>query len=86
MGWIETVRIATEEIKKRRGETTAVQEAEGLAQGIDCERSELCENSSIHLEEAAHLYRDRGWVEMYSNLLDTKIYLVRDEKVKTPDT
>jgi hypothetical protein len=38
------------------------------------------------VEEAAHLYRERGWVMIYSTLLDTNIYLVRDEKVKTPDT
>ena len=37
-------------------------------------------------QEAARLYRERGWVMIYSTLLDTKIYLVRDEKVKTPDT
>ena len=40
---------------------------------------------SICLEEASRLYRERGWIEIYSSLLDGKIYLVRDSKIKTPD-
>ena len=40
----------------------------------------------IHLEETARLYRDRGWIEIYSTRLDSKIYLVRDDKVEPPDT
>ena len=40
---------------------------------------------SICLEEASRLYRERGWIEIYSSLLDNKIYLVRDSKIKTPD-
>ena len=40
---------------------------------------------SICLEEVSRLYRERGWIEIYSSLLDSKIYLVRDSKIKTPD-
>jgi hypothetical protein len=36
--------------------------------------------------KATELYKTRGWIEIFSTLLDTKIYLVRDDKVKTPDT
>ena len=41
MSWIETARITTKEIKEKREETLVVQEAEALAQTIDCEKSEL---------------------------------------------
>lgn len=36
--------------------------------------------------KATELYKARGWIEIYSTLLDTNIYLARDDKVKTPDT
>ena len=36
--------------------------------------------------KATELYKARGWIEIFSTLLDTKIYLVRDDKVKTPDS
>ena len=42
-------------------------------------------DQSICLEEVSRLYRERGWIEIYSSLLDSKIYLVRDSKIKTPD-
>ena len=38
----------------------------------------------IHLEEAVHLYRERGWVQIYSGYLEESIYLVRDESVRVP--
>ena len=85
MSWIETARITTKEIKEKREGTLVVQAAEALAQTIDCEKSELSEKSSIHIKEAARLYQERGWLEIYSSLLDSKIYLVRDSKIKTPD-
>ena len=43
MSWIETARITTKEIKEKREGTLVVQEAEALAQTIDCEKSELSE-------------------------------------------
>ena len=85
MSWIETARIIIKEIKERREGTLVVQEAEELAQTIDCEKSELSEQSSIQIKEAIRLYQERGWIEIYSSLLDSKIYLVRDSKIKTPD-
>ena len=58
-----------------------------IAPGSDIEngRAYVTEQGKS-VEEAAHLYRERGWVMIYSTLLDTNIYLVRDDKVKTPDT
>ena len=83
MSWIETAKIAVEEIKRKRKKNEVVQEAEELVQ--DCVKSELSETSFIHINEAARTYQERGWVEIYSSLLDSKIYLVRDSKIKTPD-
>ena len=83
MSWIETAKIAVEEIKRKRKKNEVVQEAEELVQ--DCVKSELSEISFIHINEAARTYQERGWVEIYSSLLDSKIYLVRDSKIKTPD-
>ena len=72
-------RITIKEIKERHEGTLVVQEAEELAQTMDCEKS------SIHIKEATSLYQERWWLEIYSSLLDSKIYLVRDSKIKTPD-
>ena len=51
MSWIETARIIIKEIKERREGTLVVQEAEELAQTIDCEKSELSEKRSTHITE-----------------------------------
>ena len=39
----------------------------------------------IHLDEAARLYRERGWVQIWSTYLNEPIYLVRHKSVKVPD-
>ena len=83
MSWIETAKIAVEEIKRKRKKNEVVQEAEELVQ--DCVKSELSEISFIHINEAARTYQERGWVEIYSSLLDSRIYLVRNSKIRTPD-
>jgi hypothetical protein len=36
-------------------------------------------------EEAVRLYRERGWVKIWSGYLEESIYLVRDELVRVPD-
>ena len=85
MSWIETARITTKEIKEKREETLVVQEAEALAQTIDCEKSELSEKRSIHITEATRLYQKRGWVQIFSCFLNQSIYLVRNKSVSVPD-
>ena len=40
---------------------------------------------SIHLYEAARLYRERGWVKIFSVYLKTELYLIRDKSVNVPD-
>ena len=63
MSWIETARIIIKEIKERHEETLVIQEAEALAQTIDCEKSELSEKRSIHITEATRLYQKRDWMK-----------------------
>ena len=85
MSWIETARITTKEIKEKREGTLVVQEAEALAQTIDCEKSELSEKRSIHIEEATRLYQKRGWVQIFSGYLKQNIYLVKNKATRVPD-
>ena len=85
MSWIETARITTKEIKEKREGTLVVQEAEALAQTIDCEKSELSEKRSIHIEEATRLYQKRGWIQIFSGYLNQSIYLVKNKSTKIPD-
>jgi hypothetical protein len=40
---------------------------------------------SIQLDEAAKLFRDRGWVQIWSGYLNCSVYLVQNEKSKVPD-
>ena len=47
---------------------------------------QVSENPRVGLEEASRLYRERSWVMIYSGHLGDKIYLVQDDKVKTPDS
>ena len=85
MGWIETARITTKEIKEKREGTLVVQEAGALAQTIDCEKSELSEKRSIHIEEATRLYQKRGWIQIFSGYLNQSIYLVKNKATRVPD-
>ena len=85
MSWIETARITTKEIKEKREGTLVVQEAEELAQTIDCEKSELSEKRSIHINEATRLYQKRGWIQIFSGYLNQSIYLVKNKSTRVPD-
>jgi len=80
MSWVETAKVAVEEIRKKRETTEAVHEAEELIR--DCEKSEI---RSGHMDGSTRLYRDRGWVQIFSGYLNKSIYLVKDETVKVPD-
>jgi hypothetical protein len=43
-------------------------------------------NSHISVEEATKLFKKRGWIQIWAEYLNQHIYLVRNDKVKTPDT
>ena len=85
MSWIETARITTKEIKEKREGTLVVQEAEELAQTIDCEKSELSEKRSIHIEEATRLYQKQGWIQIFSGYLNQSVYFVKNKSTRVPD-
>ena len=85
MNWIETARITTKEIKEKREVTLVVHEAEALAQTIDCEKSELSEKRSIHIEEATRLYQKQGLVQIFSGYLNQSVYLVKNKLIRVPD-
>ena len=39
----------------------------------------------IHLEEAVHHYRRRGWIQIFSGYLNQSVYLVKNKSIKVPD-
>jgi hypothetical protein len=39
----------------------------------------------IHLEEATHLYKSRGWIRVFSGYLNQSLYLMKNKWVKVPD-
>jgi hypothetical protein len=86
MSWVETARLTVEEIKKKREVTMVVIEAKELVHVTDCERSELSEKRSAHINEAIRLFREKGWVKIFSGYLDCSIYLTRNKFIKVPDT
>jgi len=85
MSWVETARQTVEEIKKKREVTMVVIEAEELVHVTDCERSELSEKRTIHINEATRLFKKRGWIQIFSGHLNTNLYLVRNKNLKVPD-
>ena len=68
MSWVETAKVAVKEIRKKRETTEAVHEAEELIR--DCEKSEIGEIRSGHMDDSTRLYRDRGWVQIFSGYLN----------------
>ena len=42
-------------------------------------------NSHLSVENATELFKERGWIRIYSGYLKQSIVLVRDEKVKVSD-
>ena len=85
MAHIQMTGYTTKEIKEKREGTLVVQEAEALAQTIDCEKSELSEKRSIHITEATRLYQKRGWTQIFSGYLNQSIYLVKNKSTRVPD-
>ena len=39
----------------------------------------------IHIEEAVRLYREQGWVQVWSTYLNAPIYLTRHKSTQVPD-
>ncbi len=45
----------------------------------------LNKTNPIHLEEATHLYKNRGWIQVFSGYLNQSIYLTRNKWIEVPD-
>ena len=43
-------------------------------------------NSHLSVEEATKLFKERGWIQIYSTYLESTIYLVRDDAIRVPDS
>jgi hypothetical protein len=41
--------------------------------------------NTLQIEETAKLYQKQGWIQIWSGYLKTKLYLVRNNKIKVPD-
>jgi hypothetical protein len=48
-------------------------------------KGEFNKTNPIHLEEAIHLYKSRGWIQIFSGYLNQSIYLMKNKWVKVPD-
>ena len=44
------------------------------------------QDKDVGLEEAAELYKKRGWIQIYSDRIKKHIYLARDNLVNVPDS
>jgi hypothetical protein len=82
---IETARITTKKIKERCKGALVAQEAEALAQTIDCEKIELNEKRSIYITKATHLYQKQGWIQIFSGYLNQSVYFVKNKSIRVPD-
>ena len=40
---------------------------------------------SIQIQEATKLYRERGWIQIFSGHLNQSVYLVKNKSIKVPD-
>ena len=43
-------------------------------------------NSHLSVEEATKLFKERGWIQIFSCHLNQSIYLVKNDQVKVPDS
>ena len=75
-------------LKERKPEI--VKELEGIDEEIQFGKTASLYRGAklpyrIHLDEAIHLYLERGWIQIYSTYLESNIYLVRDDAIRVPD-
>ena len=48
--------------------------------------SDLPSISTIQLDEATNLFKQRGWIQIYSTYLDQNIYFVRKMSIRVPNS
>ncbi|MBI5427669.1 MAG: hypothetical protein HZA02_05230 [Nitrospinae bacterium] len=79
----ETVRLACDEMTRHLMTGHGMTEEQAKKQAYQSLFGG--EQRQEQIREAARLYRERGWVQIYSGYLGASIYLVKGESVKTPD-
>jgi len=85
VNYIQTARRVKEEIdRKRLEDLVPVKESTDSPYEIN-EFNEINPGRVIQREEAVRLYRERGWIKIYSAFIKTSFYLVRDNSVEVPD-
>jgi hypothetical protein len=91
MTYIETARIIKAEIEKKMKDLPIKTPVNHISnQGNFCslslnEKNEFNEINPINLDDASLLFRERGWVKIWSGHLKQSVVLVRDERVKVSD-
>lgn len=92
MSYIEKARRIRAEIEKKGKESftqTLIDPIFNIDQ-FKCqfpyEINELNEIKGVAQAEAVRLYREQGWIQIYSTHLGTRLYIVRDDQVKVPSS
>jgi len=92
MSYIEKTRRIRAEIERKRKEPFTQTLFDPISNNdqfkfqLPYEINELNEIKDVHQAEAVRLYREQGWVQIYSTYLETHLYLVRDDRVKVPNS
>lgn len=79
----ESAQEVFNEVTSIRMNDHAMPESEAMRESYKTPFGE--ERRQARIEEASKLYRERGWVQIYSGYLGASIYLVKNESVLTPD-
>ena len=71
---------------------TSANREENRAKSSNCSKSSNPYNDlspspdrSIQIQEATKLYRERGWIQIFSGHLNQSVYLVKNKSIKVPD-
>ena len=85
MNYIQTARRVKEKIdRKRLEDLVPIKESTDSPYEIN-EFNEINAGMVIQREEAVRLYRERGWIQIYSAYIKTSFFLVKDNSVEVPD-
>lgn len=85
MNYMQTARKIKEEIEKKSLEELIPIKESGDSPYEFNEFNEINPEKVIQREKAIRLYRERGWIQIYSAFIKTSFYLVKDNSVKVPD-
>ena len=85
MNYIQTARRVKEEIERKRlDDLVPIKESPDSPYEFN-EFNEINSGMAIQREKAVRLYRERGWIQIYSTYIKTSFFLVKDNSVEVPD-